>query len=82
HIQAHWLRGEFFETRLLEYIYWHFKGRVFVDVGSNIGNHTLFFAKFCRPKGVISIEPHAPSLAHQVEVLQTNGVHKRVQTHG
>lgn len=74
YIQSHWARGKFFEARMLEYIYWHFKGRTFVDVGSNIGNHVLFFAKFCKPRRVVSVEPVAASLAHQCEVLRLNGV--------
>lgn len=74
-------KGEFFEQRMLEYIYWHYKARVFVDVGSCIGNHSLFFAKFCEPKHVISIEPHAPSVAHQKELLKLNGVDRRVTVH-
>jgi FkbM family methyltransferase len=80
YIQQHWLRGRFFEERLLEYIYWHFKGRVFVDVGSNVGNHSLFFAKFCQPKMVVSVEPHAGAVAHQREVMELNGVAKAVRT--
>lgn len=80
-IQAHWARGEFFETRLLEYIYWHYKEQVFVDIGSNIGNHTLFFAKFCQPKHVISVEPVPASAVLQREVLHLNGLEKRVTIH-
>ena len=41
HLQEVWARGEFFEQRLLEYIYWHYKGGVFVDVGSAIGTPPL-----------------------------------------
>jgi len=77
---ACWNKGMFYETRLLEYIYWHFKGRVFVDVGSNIGNHTLHFAKFCSPSHVISIEPVAEAMVIQKEVLALNGL-KNVTFH-
>lgn len=79
YIQNWWLtKREFFERRLLEYIYWHYKGGVFVDVGSNIGNHTLFFAKFCQPSHVISIEPQADVMAFQTALLDFNGLKNRI----
>jgi FkbM family methyltransferase len=64
---------------MLEYIYWHYKSRVFVDIGSAHGNHTLFFAKFCEPSHVISVEP--VSADHQVENLRLNGVQGKVTLH-
>ncbi|NIP84943.1 MAG: FkbM family methyltransferase [Planctomycetales bacterium] len=81
YIQNVWRTGHFFEERLLEYIYWHYKGRVFIDVGSCIGNHTLFFAKFCQPKHVVSIEPHPASAEHQRQLLKLNGVQRAVTLH-
>ena len=74
HLQQSWQRGEFFEYRILEYIYWHYKGGIFVDVGSAIGNHSLFFAKFCQPKYVISIEPVQRSVIRQWKLFELNGV--------
>ncbi len=82
YIQRLWMKsGVFFETRLLEYIYWHYKGGTFVDIGSNIGNHTLFFAKFCGARHVISVEPQADVVKFQRKVLELNGVYKRVTIH-
>jgi FkbM family methyltransferase len=81
HIQSFWRQGLFFEQRLLEYIYWHYKGGVWVDIGSNIGNHSLHFAKFCRPRKVISIEPMQEAADFQLEILALNNVHKRVMIH-
>lgn len=46
----------FYELRLLEKIKsLNLKG-TYVDVGANIGNHTVFFSKFCESEKVISIE--------------------------
>ena len=81
HLQASWQRGEFFEPRLLEYIYWHFKGGIFVDVGSAIGNHSLFFALFCGVKHVHSIEPVASSIVRQRALYKLNGVEHLITTH-
>jgi FkbM family methyltransferase len=76
-----WMKGRFWEDRLLEYIYWHYKSRVFVDIGSAHGNHTLFFAKFCEPSKVISVEPVPSSADHQMENLRLNGVQNKVVLH-
>jgi len=81
HLQATWQRGEFFETRMLEYIYWHYKGGVFVDVGAALGNHSLFFAKFCAPKFVIAVEPVPESCLRQAQVYALNRVDKLVHVY-
>lgn len=51
--------GNFYEIAMLEDI----KGRIsdnsiIIDVGANIGNHTVFFGKFCAPKHIYAFEPH------------------------
>ena len=81
HLQEFWERGQFFEQRLLEYIYWHYKGGTFVDVGSAIGNHSLFFALFCDPQCVVSIEPVLSSVERQREIYGLNHVAGKVHTH-
>ena len=48
--------GSFYELKLLEKVKsLNLKG-TYVDVGANIGNHTVFFSKFCTSDKVISIE--------------------------
>jgi len=81
HLQQTWQRGEFFETRMLEYIYWHYKGGVFVDVGAALGNHSLFFAKFCASKLVIAIEPVTTSCERQRQIYALNNVDRIVHIH-
>ena len=80
HLQAAWAEGRFFEQELLEYIYWHYGGYggTWIDVGSAIGNHTLFFAKFCIPNIVLSIEPVAESLEHNRRNLRLNDLENKV----
>jgi len=78
HLQEVWLRGEFFEQRLLEYIYWHYKGGIFVDVGSALGNHSLFFAKFCEPKLVVSIEPVWRTRGRQKDIYRLNNIQDKI----
>ena len=80
HLQSAWAKGQFFEQELLEYIYWHYGGYggTFIDVGAAIGNHTLFFAKFCKPGIVLSIEPVAESLTHNRRNLRLNDIDNEV----
>ena len=48
----------FYELEMLEDIRNRIsEGSVIVDAGANIGNHTLFFGKICKPAKVYSFEP-------------------------
>lgn len=48
--------NNFYELKLLEKVRsLNMKG-TYVDVGANIGNHTIYFSKFCKSDNVISIE--------------------------
>lgn len=44
------------------------KNGVIYDIGANIGNHSLFFAKYTKPKKIFSFEP----IQHVFEVLLKN----------
>src|SRR5918995_5379640 len=58
----------FFEIDLLEHIQMagpH--GGIYLDVGANIGNHAVYFGKFCADH-VVALEPH-PAL---VSILRRN----------
>lgn len=48
--------GTYYERDMLKYIKEHIPSGTFVDVGANIGNHTLFFSKYCN-SDVIAFEP-------------------------
>ena len=78
HLQKWWRRQTFYEHDMLQWIRRHYSGGTFVDVGSCIGNHTLYFAKFCGAARVISVEPVRSSFEHQREVLALNGLLDKV----
>lgn len=78
HLQRVWARGQFYEPRMLAYIARKYHGGTFIDIGSCIGNHTLFFAKFCADR-VISVEPEVHNLTLQRQVLIANEVQAKVQ---
>jgi FkbM family methyltransferase len=67
-IQNHHLRGEFYEKEELEIISRYFKSGCFVDIGANIGNHTIFVAKFLKPTRIVCIEPNPEA----INILETN----------
>ena len=64
HIQSHHASGRFYEEDLLDSLYALLApGDLVLDVGANIGNHTVFLAAIrqCR---VIAIEPDPGNFAH------------------
>src|SRR5688500_7711411 len=44
HIQRFHLQGRFYEAEELELIGRYFRNGVFVDIGANVGNHSLYAA--------------------------------------
>jgi FkbM family methyltransferase len=54
-------------------------GGVYVDVGSNIGNHTIFFAKYCNSKEVISLELSPLIYDVLVENVDDNSLNDKVR---
>jgi FkbM family methyltransferase len=50
--------GNFYEAQELDYLRTHVpRGGVFVDVGANTGNHTVYLARFLAPRLLIPVEP-------------------------
>ena len=58
---------DFFEEELLYYIFFvwgdgkirdYLKDKVVLDIGANIGNHTLYFSRICNAKLVYAFEPN------------------------
>lgn len=52
--------GRFYEDDLLEFAHQLplYKDEFIVDVGANVGNHSMFFSAFCACAGVIAFEPY------------------------
>jgi FkbM family methyltransferase len=68
-IQRHHLHGRFFESTELQVLRDAIPaGGTIADVGANIGNHLVFFAKALAPRKIIPVEPGARA----VEMLQRN----------
>ena len=57
-----WKQGRFYEAELLHEIARLKRAGVYVDVGANFGNHSVFFNRFCPSERVISVEPFPEAL--------------------
>jgi FkbM family methyltransferase len=62
-IQNHHLNGAFYELEELQIIARYFKRNgVFLDIGSNVGNHAIYVEKFLDPASIIVIEPNPAAI--------------------
>jgi len=75
--QRRWLRGRYYEQPLLEHIRAHYHGGTFIDGGACIGNHTLWFARYCAEQ-VIAVEPVARNMAHLQRNVELSGLTEKV----
>ena len=77
-IQQEHLHQRFYEPEELEIIKGAFRGGVFLDVGANVGNHSLFAAMYLGASKVISVEPNP--IAHGIlrANIGLNGQHDKV----
>lgn len=70
----------FYELPMLKYIDENCqKSGIYIDVGANIGNHSVFFAKYCTDK-VYSIEPVMSNYDVLVENLEQNNLIDKVRS--
>ncbi len=68
------VQGEFYERVLLEHIALRGpRGGLFVDVGANIGNHSVYFARFLADC-VVAVEPSPQLIPVLTRNLETNGI--------
>lgn len=57
-IQSFLKNGQFFDRSHLDIMSNYIKeGNIVIDIGANIGNHTVFFSKFTKAKLIYCIEP-------------------------
>lgn len=55
--QKYWKKGKFYENDFLLYIQYLDLTGTYLDVGANCGNHSVFFAKFCKSDIIYAFEP-------------------------
>lgn len=75
-IQVRHVVGLFYEPEELAIIGEFFPpGGVFVDIGANVGNHTIYVGRFLHPRQVILFEPNPTA----IEILRINMALNRLQ---
>lgn len=63
-IQRHHFKGEFYEQEELELISKYFRpSGSFLDIGANVGNHSIFASKILNASRLILVEPNPVALA-------------------
>jgi len=67
-------KGMFYEQNRLEEIRMFGKKGTYVDVGCNIGNHSLYFSKFCGAKSIYAIEGLKKFTEIYKENMKMNGI--------
>ena len=78
-IQKEHFEGKFYESEELKIVSEFFHpGEIFVDIGANVGNHTVFVARFLSPLRVIVIEPNPAALAILKANIALNHLDSRV----
>lgn len=71
-------KGRFYEQKFLRYISKQNIKGVYVDVGANIGNHTLFFGLFTEATKILSFEPHPKVFKILKENIKNNKLSNKV----
>lgn len=80
-IQREHRSGKFYEPEELSLIAKHYKGGTFLDVGSNVGNHSLYAGLLLKAPHLICIEPNPQAAAILDLNLLLNGLDSRSTVH-
>lgn len=68
--------NKFYEDKLLEKLKSFNLTGTYIDVGAHLGNHTIFFDKFCNSEKVISIEGSPYTFEYTLKNAKTNNLTK------
>lgn len=72
-------QGRFYELPLLEHIRSLELGGTYLDIGTNVGNHAVFFAMFCPCDKVIGFEPMPHWRARALDNIAANNCADKVE---
>lgn len=75
HISKAFASGHFYEPAMLDYIRRKYRsGMTMLDIGAHVGNHTIYFHRFCEASRVFSFEPTPISFALLRRNLRRNAI--------
>jgi FkbM family methyltransferase len=80
-IEATLRANQFYEQGMLDYIAALGLRGVYVDAGSYIGTHAIYFAAFCAADRVVAFEPRPNCLEHLRHNIEVNGLGDRITVH-
>ena len=64
YVQSFLCRGDFYDRSALSLIRNRYNSaKIFLDIGANIGNHSVFVSKFCSPRQIIAFEANPDAIA-------------------
>ena len=74
-IQRYIRNGEFYERDQLEFHQTLIprRGRI-LDLGANVGNHSVYYALVCNAESVVAVEPNSRACRLFSETLEWNGI--------
>ena len=76
------LNDQFYEMDSLVYLKEKFfdriQGRTILDIGANIGNHSLFFSWYLHPKKIFAFEPAPDTYVILQKNIEINGLDERI----
>ncbi len=74
-VQRSHLKRRFFEAEELDYLRERVpRGGVIVEVGANVGNHVVYYARFLAPRKIVVLEPNPAALDLLGRNLAANAV--------
>lgn len=71
-------QGRWYEQDMLEYISSLNLGGTYLDVGANIGNHSVYFSMFCKSSRVIGIEAYPLHARWAMEFSEANRLNRKL----
>lgn len=82
HIQAHYLMSEsFWDQPTLEALAPLLKGKHILDVGANVGNHSVYWGRLCGVASIHAFEPIPETFNILERNIELNGLRKTVKAH-
>ncbi len=80
-VQGRHRKGKFYERNELDRVAEYIRpGAYVVDIGTNVGNHAMYFATLMGAARVVVIEPNPVALAPLVANIVLNGLHGVIDT--
>ena len=70
---------DFYEKDILRKWFYSNSAKTVYDIGANIGNHTVYFAKSAKDSNIYSLEPYAKNFAMLTKNITDNNLENQVQ---